>query len=83
MSASSTFSGAFFAAVFLAAAFLVPAAFFFAAVFFLAGAFFLAAFFLDGPASRRICSSYDARSSVIVSTSSPLRSEALVSPSVT
>ncbi len=66
------------AAAFLAGAFLVVLAAFFVA--FLAD-FFVA--FLAGPRSRRSASSSTARSSVMVSTSSDLRSEALVSPSVT
>ena len=79
--ATAFLAGAFFAAVFLAGAF-------FAAVF-LAGAFFLAAFFLvaffffDGPAALRISRSSAARSMVIDSTVSPVRSEAFVVPSVT
>src|SRR6476660_368948 len=75
---------AFFAAVFLAVVFF--AAVFFAAVAFLAGVFFAAAFFavfFTGPRARRSASSSEARSSVIDSTSSPLRRLALVSPSVT
>ena len=68
-------------AFFLAAAFFLAGAFFFAAFFlraFFAGAFFFAAprlgFF--GPVSRRTSSSA-ARSGVMPSTVSPLRSEAL------
>src|SRR5690606_11013284 len=71
------FVAVFFAAVFLAAVFLVAA--------FLAGAFlapFLAVFFA-GPLSRRSCSSSAARSRVISSTESSLRSVALYSRSVT
>src|SRR5690606_7322776 len=59
-------------------------------VVFLAAGFFaavavvlLAAVFFAGALARRSASSSAARSSVIDSTSSPLRSEALVSPSVT
>ena len=71
--------------LFLAGAFLAAA--------FFGGAFFAAAFFLaGGPLLRRLlgragslrfCSSSAARSMVIASGSSSLRSEALVSPSVT
>ena len=72
---SSAWPVAFLAAVFFAGVFL--AVVFFAVVF-------LAAFFLvAGPRARRSASSSAARSMVIVSTSSPLRRLALVSPSVT
>lgn len=84
-----------FAAAFLAAAPLITlvvptvflAAFFLAVAFFLTGGFFAAAlraagFFTDGPAARRSANKSDARSIEIVSTESPPRSEALVSPSV-
>ena len=66
------------AAAFLAAFFLV--AFFFVA--FLAD-FFFVAFFLAGPLARRSARSSAARSTVSSSTVSPLRNEALYSPSVT
>src|SRR6185312_5268387 len=66
---AETGAAAFLAVVFFAAAFLVV---------------FLAAFFLvAGPRARRSASSSPARSRVIVSTSSPLRRLAFVSPSVT
>ena len=61
------FAAVFFAAVFFAGAFLAA----------LRGAFFA------GPRARRSASSSAARSSVSSSTASPLRSDALVSPSVT
>ena len=38
---------------------------------------------VEGPAARRSASSSEARSTVRVSTSSPVRSDALVVPSVT
>src|SRR6185312_7038017 len=74
--------GAFFAAAGLAAAlvgFLAAVLVFFAAVVF--GAVLRARG--AGAAARRSASSSAPRSGVIVATSSPLRSEALVSPSVT
>ncbi len=78
--AAAFLAGAFVAAVFLAA-FLAGA---FLAGAFLAGAFLAAAFFrVDGPAARRSARSSEPRSTVSDSTSSPLRSEALVVPSVT
>ncbi len=88
MAGSSVLGWLFFLApaVFLALVFFFVAAFFFFVAFFFVAFFFVAPaffFFLTGPRSRRICSSSDARSSVIVSTSSPLRSDALTSPSVT
>src|SRR5699024_4371743 len=55
---------------------------YFAEAFFLAGDF-LAGAFLAGALARRSDSSSEARASVSVSTVSPLRREALVSPSVT
>src|SRR5690606_25280725 len=80
------FAGAFLAVVFFAVDFAAVdfaaalAGVFFAAAF-LAGAFFAA--FFTGPRARRSASNSEARSSVIDSTSSPLRRLALVSPSVT
>ena len=72
MAAAVFFAAAFLAVVFLAVVFL--------AVDFLA-AFF--ATFLTGPRERRSASSSAARSTLSSSIESPLRNEALVSPSVT
>src|SRR3954463_13201496 len=61
---------------------LLAGAFFFVAFFF-AAVLVARFFFLAGPLARRSASSSAARSTVRVSTESPVRSEALVSPSVT
>ncbi len=65
----------------MAAVFLAAVVFFAAVAVFFAGAFFAA--FFTGPRARFSASSSNARSGVMVSTSSSLRSVALVSPSVT
>ena len=78
-----------FLVAFLAAPadFLAPAAFlvaFLATPAFFAPAFLAPAFLrVEGPAARRSASSSEARSMVIDSTTSPLRSDAFVVPSVT
>src|SRR6185437_3145837 len=76
--AAARLAGAFLAAAFLVVAFLATPAF-------LAGAFLAppALRLVDGPAARRSANSSAARSMVMCSTSSPLRREALVVPSVT
>ena len=66
---------------FLAADFFLVAAFFLVGGF-LAATLRVAGFFTDGPAARRSASKSDARSIEIVSTESPPRSDAFVSPSV-
>ena len=73
------FAAAVFAVVVFVAAFVVA---FFAAGFF-AAAVLRPRPLVAGPRSRRSCSSSRARSIDRSSTASPLRSDALVSPSVT